>query len=234
MTETVNYYQIDFLRLFRLCVKEGIINKKRKMPINYIGDNKVDFKSISTCKRLFGLLLNNIFKGYTINNKKLEYVVKISEDMRNAFSYLNLVSTTIVAETTTQKRIDILQRYLNLKNGIRDNIFLTNNCDIKINLTNKNYFSPMSNSSITTNKPLVNFYHCALSCLEFREIWERDKILISQFVIDDKKYFKDKKIIPKVENKDTSISSKLSSQLAFNNALQQYRRSSNDADTTSE
>ena len=51
MKEMISYYQIDFLRLFRLCVNEGIVNKKRKMPVDYINDMNKFTQNISNENR---------------------------------------------------------------------------------------------------------------------------------------------------------------------------------------
>jgi len=152
--------------------------------------------------------------------------------MANDIIYIEKLITRITSGNTSPRQIDILQRHLNLKDGVRGHIALTRSksLEIKVNLISTDPSSPSRNAILKGNphRPSQGFYRCALACIEFKNIWERDMALINQFVIDNSKNTEEvKEIITEV--KPIINSSRLNSQLAFNNALQQYRSSSNES-----
>lgn len=233
--EKINYLQIDFLRLFRLCKNMNIVSKKRKMPIDYINDNKNFDKSLSANKRLFSVFLKDLFSGYNISNEKYLYYISVPSYMKNDIFYIEKLITQITSVNTTSRQIDILQRHLNLKDGIRGHVCLIKGVDleIRVSLSSVDASSPARNAILkgNPNRSSQDFYRCALACIDFKNMWERDMVLINQFVIDHQKGIKEVEgiIENKVEVKPIINSSRLNSQLAFNNALLQYRSSSNES-----
>jgi len=235
--DRINYLQIDFLRLFRLCKNMNIISRKRKMPIDYISDSKNFDKALVANKRLFTMFLKSLFNGYSISNEKYSYYISVPYSMVSDITYIEKLITRITSNNTTPRQIDILQRHLNLKDGIRGHICLIRgkSLEIRVSLSSVDASSPARNAILkgNTNRPSQDFYRCALACIDFKNIWERDMALINQFVIDHQKdleEFKEEIIENKVEEVKPIInSSRLNSQLAFNNALLQYRSSSNES-----
>lgn len=83
-------YQLDFLKLFRLCRELGLVSRCRKMPIQY--DNLSNMKS--SCRRLLRLVVAHSFPNYDIRGKSYNYELTRSvsdrEIMTNAWDHIVL------------------------------------------------------------------------------------------------------------------------------------------------
>lgn len=68
MDRRIPYIQIDYLRLFRLARQQGLINRKRKMPVEYNNYKR----ALLACSNLFKTFVVKLFDSYEVFGK-LEY-----------------------------------------------------------------------------------------------------------------------------------------------------------------
>ena len=79
----VEYYQIDYLRLFRLCRGLGLVKGKRKVPAESKGGEK------NACKRLMSIFIKHIFAGWSIKSDKNYYCINLPQEISNILSAAN-------------------------------------------------------------------------------------------------------------------------------------------------
>lgn len=86
-TKTLQYKQLDFLRLFRLSRELGIVRRKRKMPIQYERSTHIN----SSCSKLFKTFLTGLFEDSDIqvDNRRGVYTIQTPEGAGEKLSFLN-------------------------------------------------------------------------------------------------------------------------------------------------
>jgi len=232
------YIQLDYLRLFRLCKNLNLVNRKRKMPINYALNDISN--SRSACKRLLRTLIIYIFPDeYKIKSDYNCYFIEFPYTIRYNLSYINTHYDNL-QRSQDPEYIEAINGYTLLCTSIREFIYPRVPYNIKISfssLDNRNYY-PLENRNTTyIYKPDENFYKCAVACLEYKEHCDKyieflDRIVNRHKTEKDKPKVKIPKPNIQLNNIITQSSEERSrnTQNAFNNALQrlQERRMSDE------
>lgn len=172
---SMKFRQIDFLRLFRLCKSMGLVNRKRKMPSEYLRDGECK----NACKRLIVLVAREVYKDYQIHagygsiniyapheiGQQLRQVVQdvLYPDYYGYGNNRNRTRITLSQEGST--RLNALHNFEGFGNG-------------HVNLSFPNNFAFNYRSYNGTSGSRDSFYRCALDCIAFKKFWEDSVALI--------------------------------------------------------
>lgn len=225
---TQQYRQIDFLRLFRLCRNLNIINKKRKMPINYSsGDlDKDDRNSRSASRRLLREVIKYSFKDYPISSSSTTYYITIPKQINDNLTWF--INNYYRIERI-QEASNLVNAYRNITNFRNRNIGLGLPQNISIYLAYGNV-----NRRDYLYKPNKSFYEIAKNCLAFKAVWDENIEIIN----DDKSINTIKCVIerPQENRENREVERRLreqdrntnrqNPQTLFNRALNNLRRQS--------
>jgi len=174
-----HYRQIDFLRLFKLARQLGVIKRKRKMPVEYKGeDEKAYTNARSACRRLLREVIKHTFPGYELNSNWNHYYVHIPDNIRRALSYLRRNYGRLERHSDRNVR-DVIAHYGLLVEHIDSHIYPSFPYQINIHLSSSRrgrYRRAMRRArgrAGEETRPSENFHKCALACLEYKKLWDR-------------------------------------------------------------
>lgn len=182
----LQYKQIDFLRLFKLCRELGIVQRKRKMPTQYDRSTHIN----SSCSKLFKSFLTGTFEDSEIraDARNNSYVVPLPVGAAEKLRFVNSRLQTLRDREDCQdvvRRFRLLTDIGNL-NFIRGPLsynfsqFLIlviphtggRYQSISANLENRSYIA----------RPREEYYQAAKSCLAFKALWNEHVGPICSFV----------------------------------------------------
>jgi hypothetical protein len=173
------YIQLDYLRLFRLCRKLGIVNRKRKVP----GEYDTDGKALGATRRLLKDFVKHIFPECSITSGRIIMAILPSAE-HNVIRDLNNKSEGFFSNAPDGERAQELLREL------REHIdgFVCPALPYEIRILSSSSvpmsrFNAIAVKNHMTNRPPDEFYRCALACLKYREIWDRNMAFLREFLV---------------------------------------------------
>jgi len=179
MDKKIQYRQIDFLRLFRLCRQRGIVKRKRKTPTEY-GDDSSGARGAG--KRLLRALIKELFNEFEINSDFGTYFLAIPRADRDMLSGLS--SRTRTFFDNAQEGADALRRFGELRQNISGHILPSLPYEIKIHIGSNDpadRHNSLQGRGIATARPRENFYVCAISCIKYKELWDEHMPFLRTF-----------------------------------------------------
>lgn len=179
MDHTIKYIQLDFLRLFRLCREIGAIGRKRKVPIDYNEPKK----AIHAGRRLLKILITFLFPNFQMTNRNGIYFVNVPHNIRNDFMFINNRHEEYFNLLGEEGR-NIQDLYADLKS--HRNGFIRSFLPSEFRIYAQSY-SIMSEYNIAVSngaicRPREEFYRCAKTILEYKNIWDNNVEKIREFV----------------------------------------------------
>ncbi|MGW8177894.1 MAG: hypothetical protein ACWGQW_03755 [bacterium] len=187
--KTLQYKQIDFLRLFRLCRERGVVRRKRKMPSQYDRASHVN----SSCSKLFKSFLTGVFEDseVQVDNRRNQYRVMTPSGAAERLNFINGRRTFL---TSVDEYRDIIRRLDALSVANDNNGFITG-----VDAHGYNSFvvastpsadgryqavvSGLTNASNVT-RPREEYYRCAKACLDYKARWNEHIGILCSFVDD--------------------------------------------------
>jgi hypothetical protein len=150
------YYQINFLRLFKLAKSIGAVNRKRKMPSNYptAGDSK------KACDRLFKTFLAKLFGGFEITSEAARYnrfYIHTSSELQEAFQLF-------------QEERDYISEHHSEAFGLFTQLTSFSHAAVGINDIYRSYITVnlMSCRSLSCR----DYFETAKACVAFKALWD--------------------------------------------------------------
>jgi hypothetical protein len=189
--KTIQYRQIDFLRLFRLCRDQGIVRRKRKMPIQYDRASHIN----SSCSKLFKSFLTGTFEDATVepNNRYGTYGITISNGSAERLTWL-MPRTNSLRDGGNPEHSLIVEKWTEILE-VANNHFINNlrvsgqearftiNVKPRESRYSRLYGTISANGHhITISRPQEEYYRAAKACLAFKDVWNSNIGLICSFV----------------------------------------------------
>jgi len=158
-----NFLQLEFLKLFRLCVDLGLVKRKRKMPIDY---ENIETEGQTPSRRLFRLILKYVFPDCEIKGNRTSYIITPhSTRYYSTWVYIETEDTNI-----TNANI--------VRLGFENIIISRGRIDVGF-----------CNRLNLENYPTCDLFRTAQNCLKYKEAYDEIKPLIEEA---SKKIEKDK------------------------------------------
>lgn len=163
------YRQIDFLRLFRLCKELGLVQRKRKMPVDYNSSNVEynDKSGRSSCRRLLRLVIMDQFpeEHFKIRSNHDGYYIELPRELRQRINYYYSHIERFERNTPEAARVVHLYESINIVNFEHIHV----NLPYKISII---FSSPRR--SLYTRKPSEDFYQTAMDVISYRRILDEN------------------------------------------------------------
>lgn len=180
MDKKIQYRQIDFLRLFRLCKQRGIVKRKRKTPAEY-GADRAGARGAG--KRLLRSLIKELFPNFGISGDFGRFFLTVPAEDRDLISNLSSLSRTFFANAG-DAGTEALSKFEELRQNIDGHVAPAIPYEIKIHVGSSNPSDKYNNlirQGISTNRPRENFYNCAIACIKFKKIWDENVPFLRTF-----------------------------------------------------
>jgi len=189
MEHILKYRQIDFLRLFRLCVNNGIIKRKRKIPTEYSSDRDV----LTALKRLMRAFLKGTFIDYSIYNKRDNYLITVPRVIVDAFHFIERQNSEYF-ETLGEYGSKALRKYTEAKRSISGFVSYANT-DIRVSVVSTQTTSDyrIAKSMGAKYRPPQEFYKCALAVQEFKNSWDECTSFLIEFYNKESQLIQERK-----------------------------------------
>lgn len=183
MEKTLQYRQINFLRLFRLCKNMGIIKRKRKMPNEYKDANQK-----TAGKKLVHAVIKELFPNYDVKSDSAYYYITIPKNINEVLSSLGTKPRSYFANAGAEGE-EALRRFGSLRQNMGGHIFPIFPYEIKVSVinteTNSRYNTLIRNGTRTC-RPREDFYSCAKFCVEYKKLWEEHaQHLVDFFIVEE-------------------------------------------------
>lgn len=178
MEKTLQYRQIDYLRLFRLCRNTGLIKRKRKMPNEYKDSNQR-----TAGKRLIHALIKSLFPNYDTKADSAYYYITIPRDIGNVLTSLGSKPRSYFTNAGKEGE-DVLRRFTLIRQNLSGHIFPSIPYEIKVSIINSEQnsrYNLLVRNGIRTCRPRESFYNCAINCIEYKKIWDENIPVIVDF-----------------------------------------------------
>lgn len=183
MDKQIQYRQIDYLRLFRLCKNLGFINRKRKMPSEYGADHS---GSRNAGKRLLRALIKHLFPDLEVNSDYGAYFMVIPRDARDALAFVGSRAQDYF-DAAGESGAEALRKYTEIRQSIEGHVNPVLPYEIKIFMVsqdrNSRYNTARRNGAV--RKPQEDFYRCAKACIEFKRIWDENISFLISFAQEE-------------------------------------------------
>lgn len=184
--KVLQYRQIDFLRLFKLCRELGVIQRKRKMPTQYDGQN---YASLAISK-LFKSFLTETFEDLQINAEARlhSYSINIPHETSEKLRFINNRFQTL---NVHENYADILTRFTTLMDVSNFNFIISprdyNFTLLKITAmpnVGGRFQSIVANmeSRVYVSRPREEYYRAAKDCLAYKAVWNEHIGHLCEFV----------------------------------------------------
>lgn len=178
MEKTLQYRQINFLRLFRLCKNMGIIKRKRKMPNEYKDANQK-----TAGKKLVHAVIKELFPNYDIKSDSAYYYITIPKNINEVLASLGSKPRSYFTNAGAEGE-DALRRFGLLRQNMGGHIFPVFPYEIKVSVinteTNSRYNTLIRSGIRGCSRPREDFYSCAKLCVEYKKLWEEH----AQYLVD--------------------------------------------------
>ena len=177
-TANKKFRQIDFLRLFRLCKGMGLVNRKRKMPIEYLRDSECK----SACKRLLSLVVKEVYKdcqthaGFSSASAYIqpELQRQLQQMIRDVF----YDDYHYYGDRVGRRQVTLPVPEMTLLNSF-NNFTGFGNEHVSLSFPNYIMFNYRAYNRVDRrSQPRENFYHCALDCIAFKKHWDASIVII--------------------------------------------------------
>jgi len=181
ISETVSrkFRQIDFLRLFRLCRDMGLVNRKRKMPIEYLRDGECK----NACKRLLKEVLQEVYKEHQIHVGYNSATAHIPNELQRQYQqmmrdvFYNDYYTPYGGHPVRQ-RVVLPAPAMELLNSFY-NFTGFGNRHVTLSFPNYIMFNyRMYDRNQRDRDQKESFYRCALDCIGFKKHWDDSMAII--------------------------------------------------------
>ena len=221
----LQYKQIDFLRLFRLCREMEFVRRKRKMPNQYEKTSYIN----SSCSKLFKTFLTGLFSESDINvdGRRSIYTIVTPEGTAERLTYIRNNINTLLK---IQEYRDLVRAY---------NIINTNNSGFITTPESYGFqhftVTPISNSGRYSrvsasvpneylkdiSRPKEEYYRCAKVCISFKEVWNNNVGYICRTVDNNRKDIEEKISKMEEEMRDSIRVDRSEARPATRNRLEQ-------------
>lgn len=178
MDKTLQYRQIDFLRLFRLCKNMGLVKRKRKMPNEYESSYQ-----ISAGKRLIRKLIKELFPNYDIKSNSICYYITIPKDISKLLLVLRSRPRSYFDNAGKEGK-EAMRRFDIIRQNLNGFVYPDLPYEIKVSVIssdNNSRYNVLREYGIMTRRPRETFYNCAKSCVEYKRIWDENIQYLSEF-----------------------------------------------------
>ncbi len=183
MDKLLQYRQIDFLRLFRLCKEFGFINRKRKMPTEYGSDASA---TRGAGKRLLRALLKHLFSDFEINSDHGTYYMVVPREIKESFNFISNHGQDYF-DTIGVNGATALQKFSEIRQTIDGHVCPTLPHEISIYMQSRDPSSlyHIATKNGTSNKPPEDFFRCARACVKFKKIWDENVPFLVDFAKEE-------------------------------------------------
>lgn len=180
MDKTLQYRQIDYLRLFKLCREMGVVKSKRKLPIQC----EQNYQK-SLCKRLLGSLIKELFTDWAITNDDLHFYLSIPGSVGDTLAIL-LSKQRNYFDQNGEDGATALIKFNELKQIFSGHITMNLPSEIRVEMVSYDRSSKYNRlvgvRGPATKRPRESFFQAGKSIIEFKKVWEANVPFLLNFI----------------------------------------------------